>query len=104
MSFSAAVHPIVDPEGTVAKSSHEAAGAGVDTEATVVTKSLHEAVRVGDAATVEQVLGKGSEADEEGRPFVDQPDKDGWTPLLYAAANGHAQCMVLLLDKAAAVD
>ena len=45
MSFSAVVHPIVDPEGTVTKSSHEAAGAGVDTEGTVVTKSLHEAVR-----------------------------------------------------------
>jgi ankyrin repeat protein len=35
---------------------------------------------------------------------VDVKDKDGWTALIYAAANGHIECVSLLLERGADVN
>jgi len=47
----------------------------------------------GNKAAVEALLAKGAEV-----------NKPGWTPLHYAAANGHDEIIRLLLDKSAYID
>lgn len=56
---------------------------------------LIEAVKLGDAATVEGLLG--TDAD------VNQQDEQGWTPLNWAAGRGDSALVSLLVDKGADV-
>ena len=59
-------------------------------------KSLISAVQKGDLITVKELLDNGSN--------VNKPDKDGYTPLHWAAQEGFSQICNLLLERDADVN
>lgn len=56
-----------------------------------MSKSIYEASREGDVATVREILSKN-------RFFVNLKHANGWTPLLCAAFGGHSAVVQLLLE------
>ena len=58
--------------------------------------SIHDAAKAGDIETVKQHLVAGTEADVK--------DKDGWTPLHWAASNDHKEIVDLLIAAGAKVN
>jgi len=58
--------------------------------------ALHEAAKLGDLAEVTSLVAGGAELNVQ--------DPNAWTPLHYAAANGHKGVAALLLDLGAAVN
>ena len=58
-------------------------------------KKLLEAVKAGNYASVKELIESGAE--------VNQPDKQGWTPLNWAAAKGNLEIVGLLLQHGADV-
>ena len=59
-------------------------------------KQLHQACRVGQVATIRQLL-------DGGMP-VDSHDEDGWTPLHTAIQNEQREAVELLLDRGANIE
>jgi len=58
-------------------------------------KKLLEAVKAGNHASVKELIESGAD--------VNQPDKQGWTPLIWAAAKGNLDIVGLLLQHGADV-
>ena len=52
-----------------------------------------EAIKSGNRAAVEQMIGAGAD--------LNQQDKQGWTPLNWAAGSGHVEIVDLLLERGA---
>jgi len=74
----------------------EEAAPSAEDEATVKGKDLVYAARTGDVEEVKRLL-------DEGVPVGYHDGPSGWTPLKWAASEGHEEVLTLLLDSDAAV-